>query len=56
MALVDVLRYAYLAQRFDGDMWKALLSDCPVEANSITRPWSPSDYVDVLETDHQDLA
>jgi hypothetical protein len=49
MALVAVLRYAHLAERFVPEVFERLLADCPGEARSIMHDWSVLDHANELE-------
>lgn len=36
--LIRILRYTYLDDRFDDELWDKLVSEAPMEANSLNRP------------------
>ena len=45
MEIAHGLRYAYLSDAFDREVYSAILEEAPMEAHGITRKFSPDDIV-----------
>lgn len=43
--LSEVLRYLYLSNKFDVNLWTSILSNAPIEAENITKPFSKDNDV-----------
>ena len=46
--LIHILRYCYLARRFNADVWNKIISDAPAEVGFVTSNFDASDDIQVF--------